>query len=95
MICPNCGAEVKRRPVGSGTQIDPTTPLGYTESNVWIEVSNHPELSLDVRGWQNQLIKNRDIRKNYHQVQAALSTLVGRGMINMDVSGFPPRYYKP
>ena len=91
MICPNCGAEVKRRPVGSGTQIDPLTPLSYTESQVFQQVDR---AHLDVRRIQDRLVAI-NVRKNYHQVQAALSTLVGRGMINMDVSTFPPRYYKP
>jgi len=90
MICPNCGAEVKRRPLGSGTAIDPTTPLSYTEGQVLGQVDR---AHLDVRGIQNRLIQ-AGIKKNYHQVQAALSTLVGRGMVVMDVSAFPPRYHR-
>lgn len=90
--CPNCGAEVevKRRPLGSGTEIDPTTPLSFTESQVY---QNVDAAHLDVRGIQNRMIA-QNIRKNYHQVQAALSTLVGRKMISMDIAQFPPRYYR-
>ena len=91
MICPNCGAEVKRRPLGSGTAIDPTTPLSYTETQVYQQVD---AAHLDVRGIQNRLI-TVGIRRNYHQVQRDLSTLRGRGMIEMDVSVFPPKYYRP
>ena len=88
--CPSCGKEfdAKRRPVGAGTEIDPKTPLSYTESQLYQWVNSAPK---DVRGWQETLI-TVGIRKNYHQVQAALSTLVGRGLVRMDVSVFPPRY---
>ena len=90
--CPNCGAqiEVKRRPLGSGTYIDPTTPLGYTESQVY---QNVDAAHLDVRQIQDRMVA-AGIRKNYHQVQAALSTLVGRKMVSMDIAQFPPRYYR-
>ncbi|MDE1824365.1 MAG: hypothetical protein KGH74_03630 [Candidatus Micrarchaeota archaeon] len=90
--CPNCGTEfdAKRRPMGAGTAIDSTIPLSYTESQVYRNVD---AAHLDVRGIQDRLIAV-GIRKNYHQCQAALSTLVGRRMVNMDVSVFPPRYWK-
>lgn len=88
MICPNCGYEVKRRPMGEGTRIDPMTPLSFSENQILPYVNDEPA---DVRGIQDRLVA-ADIRKNYHQVQAALSTLVGRKLVHMDTTGFPPRY---
>lgn len=90
--CPQCfhEFEVKRRAVGLGTAIDPATPLTFTEGQVLQQVD---KARLDVRGIQNRLIAV-STRKNYHQVQAALSTLVGRGMVFMDTSSFPPKYYR-
>ena len=92
-ICPNCGQEVeiKRRPNGEGTAIDPSSPMSYTESQVY---QNVDAAHLDVRGIQDRMIQ-AGIRKNYHQVQASLSTLVGRGLIRMDALSFPPQYWKP
>ena len=92
MKCPNCGAEVKRRPMGSGTIVALDSPLAYTESQVYQSMD---AAFLDVRGVQNRMANaSPPVRKNYHQVQAALSTLVYRKMVDMDTSVFPPRYAK-
>lgn len=90
MICPNCGFDVKRRAMGEGTKVDPLTPLSFTENQILPFVDAIPQ---DVRDIQSRLIAV-DIKKNYHQVQAALSTLVGRNLVRMDVKNFPPRYYR-
>lgn len=74
--------------MGEGTKVDLTTPLSFQENQILPYVNE--ELA-NVREIQNRLAL-ADIKKNYHQVQATLSTLVGRKLIVMDMSKFPPRY---
>lgn len=93
MICPNCGFDVKRNPNGMGTKIDPRIPLSFTENQVFQFGVVADYDSLNVREIQKRLA-DFGIKKNYHQVQAALSTLVGRGIVKMNVEVFPPRYYR-
>lgn len=86
VTCPNCGAEIKIRRIGEGTSIDPATPLSANEQILLQVLQAHVE-PLSVRQIERILFE-RGIRRhgrqwNYHLIQADLSRLVGRGLVEM------------
>lgn len=93
--CPECGHEFPlqtRREMGRGTAISPDAPLRENESRIiGLEDFKVPLTVREVQG----LMVAKGFKPNYHTVQAALSTLVGRGRLKMDATNYwPPRYWK-
>ena len=75
--------EHQRAPKGSGTKAN-DRPLTERAKELY-DLMGQPskaEVYGTVRGWQTELA-NRGVKQNYHQTQANLSVLLGRGLIEV------------
>lgn len=95
--CPSCGKEFvfKRRPIGSGTQVNPDKPLTDNDNQLLkaLEDLAGPVTIREISAYLYNHNMAREGRAwNYHLVQLGVSQLVGRGMVKAFATGKRPHY---